>query len=83
MYKKIGTLIAALLLVHVGLAKVGDKEGSGHNITITVRGYSDTVCYLAGYFGKKQYYKDYHNLYGLKVFVNLREKIRFRLGYTR
>jgi len=58
MYKKIGTLIAVVLLGHVGLAKVGDNEGNGHNITITVKGYSDTVCYLAGYFGKKQYYKD-------------------------
>ena len=38
MYKKIGTLIAAVLLVNIGLAKVGDNEGNGHNITITVKG---------------------------------------------
>ncbi|MBL4754525.1 MAG: DUF5106 domain-containing protein [Flavobacteriales bacterium] len=61
MLKKTGTLIIAVLLAHVGFStpQADEKDGkSGHNITITVKGFQDTVCYLAGYFGKKQYYKD-------------------------
>ena len=33
-------------------------QNDGHKIKIKVEGIKDTVCYLAGYFGKKQYYKD-------------------------
>ena len=30
----------------------------GHNIKVKISGIKDTVCYLAGYYGPKQYYKD-------------------------
>ncbi|HIO72389.1 MAG TPA: DUF5106 domain-containing protein [Flavobacteriales bacterium] len=33
-------------------------QKSGHEIRIKVNGIKDSACYLAGYYGKKQYYKD-------------------------
>jgi len=33
-------------------------QDGGHRIKVTVDGLKDTTCYLAGYYGKKQYYKD-------------------------
>lgn len=58
MLKYIGVAAITLFTIISCNAKpAGDKDG-GHDITITVHGYADTACYLAGYFGKKQYYKD-------------------------
>lgn len=58
MLKYFRIAIIVFFLANIGFAKAGSGDGNGHNITITVKGYKDTVCYLAGYFGKKQYYKD-------------------------
>ena len=58
MYKKLGGLIATILFAHLSFANPTGDQNDGHDITITIKGYKDTVCYLAGYFGKKQYYKD-------------------------
>ena len=43
------------------MAYFGNNKGQtsdGHKIKIKVKGVKDTVCYLAGYYGPKQYYKD-------------------------
>lgn len=36
----------------------GTMAQKGYKIKVKVKGVSDTVCYLANYFGKSQYYKD-------------------------
>ena len=33
----------------------------GHNIKVKITGVTDSVCYLANYYGEKQYYKDTAN----------------------
>ncbi len=48
-----------MVLVVLGLLfSKSYADGNGHEINIKVNGLKDSVCYLAGYYGKKQYYKD-------------------------
>jgi len=47
-----------IILIIALLACSSYAQSDGHKINIKVEGFKDSVCYLAGYFGKKQYYKD-------------------------
>ena len=53
--KKPGLILG--LLCYIALLRFAG-DGSGHKIKIKVNGYQDTACYLAGYYGAKEYYKD-------------------------
>ena len=45
--------------IAIAVGFVGCKENlPGHNIKIKVTGVNDTICFLANYYGEKQYYKD-------------------------
>ncbi|MBN4051579.1 DUF5106 domain-containing protein [bacterium AH-315-M05] len=62
------TLTIAVLLIFLPPAKPGQAAG-GYKIKIKVNGIKDTVCYLAGYYGPKQYYKDTARVDANGVFV--------------
>ena len=49
--------IVCVLALCGSLVTVG-AEKKGHEIKVKIAGVKDTVCYLAGYYGPKQYYKD-------------------------
>ena len=50
--KKIITLLLALPLF------ISAQKKDAYKIKVKINGYKDTVCYLANYYGAKQYYKD-------------------------
>lgn len=51
-------LVFLLILGMMFCKSYAEGDGSGHEINIKINGLKDSVCYLAGYYGKKQYYKD-------------------------
>ena len=53
--KKLGLILG--LIWCIALAGFAG-DGNGHKIKIKINGYQDTTCYLAGYYGAKEYYKD-------------------------
>ncbi len=61
MKKKLG-LIATFLFVGLSViyALDGGKKDTkeGYKYTFKIKGIKDTICYMAGYYGPKQYYKD-------------------------
>ncbi len=65
--------IAVLLISNNLFASPSLGEGvggwAGYKIKVKVNGIKDTVCYLAGYYGPKQYYKDTARVDANGVFV--------------
>ncbi|PCJ83515.1 MAG: DUF5106 domain-containing protein [Flavobacteriales bacterium] len=47
-----------LLLAVILFASTSIAQEKGYSIKVKIEGVKDTVCYLAGYYGPKQYYKD-------------------------
>ncbi len=47
----------AFLLVFVSAMHAADVK-KGYSIKVKIQGIKDTVCYMAGYYGPKQYFKD-------------------------
>lgn len=52
--KKIKTILLLLAFTTV----VNHSYSQGHEIKVKINGVKDTLCYLANYYGPKQYYKD-------------------------
>src|SRR3954468_7014147 len=52
------TLIAFLILCNVNVHGSTPATASGYDLHFKIQGLKDSLCYLANYYGDKQYLKD-------------------------
>ena len=67
-------ILKIIVFICVFIINVKSFAEDGYTIRIKVNGLKDTVCYLANYYGTKQYYKDTAKVDANGVFIFKGEK---------